>query len=148
MKIHKLSLMAAFMAVVLAGSTALNAQEKKDTKRERPPGAGQREDMIKQRLNRMAEELKLTETQKTKVEATLKEQAGKMRELRDAAPEQRREKAQALRADVDKRMKDILTADQYEKWQKLRAQGRSARNGRPDSPRGEKKRGAKNAEQN
>jgi Spy/CpxP family protein refolding chaperone len=141
MKIHKLSLIAALLAVVIAGSTALNAQEKKDTKRERPPGAGQREDMIKQRLTRMAEELKLTEAQKTKVEAALKEQAGKMRELRDAAPEQRREKARALRADMDKKMKEILTADQYEKYQKMRPQGRGGAEGK-------KKKGQKKADQN
>src|SRR5688572_10089661 len=94
MKIHKLSLIAVLAAAaVLVGSPALRAQEKeKDTKQERTPGApGQRGDM-KERLNRMAEELKLTDAQKPKVEAALKDQAEKMRGLRDAAPEDRREK--------------------------------------------------------
>jgi len=141
MKIHKLGLIAALAAAVLAGSPALNAQETKDTKRERPPGAGQREDMVKERLARMAEELKLTDAQKTKVEAALKAQAEKMRGLRDAAPEERREKAQALRADMDKKMKEILTADQYTSWQKMRPQGRGG-------PGGEKKRGEKKADKN
>jgi len=137
MKMHKLGLMAALAAVVLAGSPVLNAQEKKDAKRDRPPGAGQRQDMIKQRLNRMAEELKLTETQKTKVEAALKEQAEKIRGLRDATPEVRREKAQAMRTDMDKKMKEILTADQYASWQKMRPQGREGRGG-PGGPKKQK----------
>jgi len=129
---------------VFAGSPALNAQENKDAKRQRPPGAGQREDMIKERAARMAEELKLTDTQKPKVEALLKEQAEKIRGLRDATPEVRREKAQAMRADMDKKMKDILTADQYTSWQKMRAQGREGRGG----PGGEKKKSEKKTPQN
>ena len=143
MKIHKLSLIAAVAAAVLAFSPALRAQEK-DTKQQRPPGApGQRGDM-KERFAKMADELKLTDAQKPKVEAALKDQAEKMRALRDAAPEDRREKAQALRADMDKKMKEILAADQYEKWQKMRPQGREGRGG----PQGEKKRGDKKAQQN
>jgi len=143
MKIHKLSLIAAVAAAVLAFSPALPAQEK-DTKKERPPGAsGQRGDM-KERFTKMADELKLTDAQKPKVEVALKDQAEKMRALRDAAPEDRREKAQALRADMDKKMKEILAADQYEKWQKMRPQGREGRGG----PQGEKKRGDKKAQQN
>lgn len=142
MKIHRLGLIAALAAVVLAGSPALNAQEKKDAKRDRPPGAGQREDMLKERVARMAEELKLTDTQKTKVEALLKEQAEKIRGLRDATPEERREKTRSLREEMDKKMKDILTADQYASWRKQREQGRQGRGG----PGGEKKRGEKQAE--
>jgi len=141
MKMHKLGLIAALAAAVFAGSPALNAQENKDAKRDRPPGAGQREEMAKERLNRMAEELKLTEAQKTKVEAALKGQAEKMRGLRDATPEERREKAQAARTDMDKKMKEILTSEQYEKWQKTRAQGRGG-------PGGEKKKSEKKAQPN
>jgi Spy/CpxP family protein refolding chaperone len=143
MKIHKLGLIAALAAAVFAGGPAFG-QEDKDAKRQRPPGAGQREDMIKERVARMAEELKLTDTQKPKVETLLKEQAEKIRGLRDATPEERREKAQALRADMDKKMKDILTADQYTSWQKLRAQGREGRGG----PGGEKKKNEKKAQPN
>jgi Spy/CpxP family protein refolding chaperone len=143
MKIHKIGIIAALAAAVLAFSPGLSAQEK-DAKRQRPPG--QRGDMIKERLTRMAEELKLTDAQKPKVEAALKEQIEKMRGLRDAAPEERRTKVQALRVDLDKKMKEILTAEQYEKWQKTREQGRGPREGRPGGPRGEKKRGEKKAE--
>jgi Spy/CpxP family protein refolding chaperone len=145
MKIHKIGIIAALAAAVLAFSPGLNAQEK-EAKRQRPPGAGQRGDMIKERLTRMAEELKLTDAQKPKVEAALKEQIEKMRGLRDTAPEERRTKVQALRVDLDKKMKEILTAEQYEKWQKTREQGRGPREGRPGGPRGGKKRGEKKVE--
>ena len=145
MKIHELSLVAALAVAALVHSPALQAQEK-EAKRERPPGApGQRGEAIKERFARMAEELKLTEAQKPKVEAALKEQVEKMRELRDIAPEERRAKVQALRADMDKQMKGILTTEQYEKWQKTREQ-RGPREGRPDGP--QKKRDGKKAEAN
>jgi periplasmic protein CpxP/Spy len=143
MKIHKLGLMAA-LAAALAFSPALNAQEKKEGKRQGPPTAAQREDMLKQRMTRMSEELKLTDAQKPKVEAALKAQAEKMQGLREATPEVRREKGQAIRADMEKKMKEILTADQYASWEKLRAQGREGRGG----PGGEKKRGEKKADKN
>jgi len=144
MKMHKLGLMAALAVAALAFSLALNAQEKKDTKREGPPSAARREDMLKQRMARMTEELKLTDAQKPKVEAALKQQAEKMRGLRDATPEVRREKGQAIRTDMEKKMKEILTADQYASWEKMRAQGREGRGG----PGGEKKSGKKKVEQN
>jgi Spy/CpxP family protein refolding chaperone len=145
MKIHKLSLIAALAVAALAFSPALYAQEK-DTKRERPPGApGQRSDAVKERFARMAEELKLTDAQKPKVETALKEQVEKLRGLRDATPEERREKVQAVRADMDKKMKEILTAEQYAQWQKSREQGRGPREGRPDGP---KKKREKKAEAN
>ena len=148
MKIHKFSLMAVLAAAVLACSPALRAQEK-DAKRERPPGApGQHGDMAKERFNRMAEELNLTDAQKPKVEAALKEQVEKMRGLRDAAPDDRRAKVQALRVDMDKKMKEILNSEQYEKWLKAREQVRGPREDRPDGPRGEKKRGEKKAVEN
>jgi Spy/CpxP family protein refolding chaperone len=147
MKIHKISLIAALAAAVLGLSPALRAQEQ-DAKKERPPAAPVQRGDAKERLNRMAEELKLTEAQKPKVEAVLKEQAEKMRALREATPQERRDKAQAMRADMDKKMKEILDAEQYAKWQKGREQSRGPREGRPDGPRGEKKSKEKKAEQN
>jgi Spy/CpxP family protein refolding chaperone len=130
MKIHKISLIAVLAAaIVLAYSPALRAQENKDApKREGRPGGG---DFVKQRMDRLTEELKLTDEQKPKVEALLKAQVEKMRGLRDATPEERREKMTANREEMAKKMKEILTAEQFEKYQKLPAPGRG--------PRGEKK---------
>ena len=132
MKIHKISLIAALAAAtVLAYSPALRAQEKKDApKREGRTGGPGGGDFVKQRLDRLTEELKLTDEQKPKVEALLKDQAEKMRGLRDATPEERREKMQASREEMGKKMKEILTAEQYEKYQKMPAPGRGQGGGK------------------
>ncbi len=137
MRIHKVGLIAALTVIAtLAGGPILLAQQKEAPKRERRE-AGPRAGALPPR---MLEELKLTEAQKQKVEAALKEQAEKTRALREdtsLTAEQRREKGRALREGMDKKMKEILTTEQYEKWQKLREQGRPGE-GRPG---GEKKRG-------
>ncbi len=138
MKMHKVSLMAALAAgALIAFSPVLRAQDAKPEGR--PPGQGPRAGMMKERLDKMAEELKLTAEQKTKVEAVLKEQGEKMRGMKDATPEERRAKAKALREDTTKKMKEILTPEQYEKWLKLREQGPQGR--KPGAP---KKEGATN----
>ncbi len=112
MKIHKVSLVAALIAgVVLAYSPAF-AQDAKDGKKK----GG---DFVKQRLDTLTEELKLTDAQKPKVEAALTAQAEKMRGLRDATPEERQEKMKASREEMSKKMKEILTAEQFEKYEKL-----------------------------
>jgi periplasmic protein CpxP/Spy len=138
MKMHKVSLMAALAAgALIAFSPVLRAE---DTKPEgRPSGQGPRAGMAKERLAKMAEELKLTAEQKTKVEAVLKEQGEKMRGMKDATPEERRAKGKALREETTKKMKEILTPEQYEKWLKLREQGPQGR--KPGAP---KKDGATN----
>lgn len=114
---HKVRLMAAFAAgVLLALSPALRAEDAK-------PGQGPRAGMMKERFARMAEELKLTDEQKPKVEAVLKEQAEKMRALKDATPDERRTEGKALREEGAKKLKEILTPEQYEKFLKLRESG-------------------------
>ena len=126
MKASKISLMAALIAgVLLAYSPALRAEdakEGKDAKKHegRPgrDGAG-----MKERLDKMAEDLKLTADQKTKVEAAMKEQGEKMRGLRDLSQDERREKFKASREEMTKKMKGILTTEQFEKWEKNRPQG-------------------------
>ena len=138
---HKFSLLAALAAGVLIALTPnLQAQENKP---DRPPGgprAGQGEGDAKERLAKIAEELKLTDKQKTEFEAAMKAQAETMRGLRDATPEERREKMQASRKAFDAKMKEILTADQYAKWEKTREQrgpgaGRRGRTGGPGGDR-------------
>lgn len=87
---------------------------------ERGPGMGRGSE---EWLKRLTEELKLTEAQKQKVEAHQKaqmEQMAKLRQDSSLTQEQRREKMRAFREENDKNMKEILTAEQYEKWQKLR----------------------------
>lgn len=141
MKMHKVSLLAALAAGVLIAAPTLQAQDKKPNRPEGSPPAGQRGEMAKERLDKLSEELKLTADQKTKVEAAMKEQAEAVRGLRDATPEDRRAKMQTARKAFDAKMKEILTADQYTKWEKTREQrgaGGQGRRGGPGGPAGDK----------
>ena len=130
----------------LLAVTAANAQDK--PKRERPDGPppgegrpGPRGEAPRERIAKMAEELGLSDEQKTKIQEFMKSQADKRQELRDATPEERREKAKEMRDELDKKMKEVLTADQYTKWEKLRpAPGQ--RPGGPGGPGGERRRPA------
>ena len=143
MKMHKVSLLAALAAGALFALTpTLRAQDgNKPNRPEGGPRAGQRGEQAKERLAKISEDLKLTDDQKTKVEAAMKAQAETLRGLRDATPEERREKMQAARKAFDGKMKEILTADQYAKWEKTREQrgpGGEGRRGGPGGNRPEK----------
>jgi len=72
------------------------------------------------------DELNLTAEQKTKLEAFQQEQREKMQGLRDAPPEERREKFQKLQEGTTAKMKEVLTKEQFEKWEKSRAAGPGA----------------------
>jgi periplasmic protein CpxP/Spy len=90
-------------------------------------GRGERRMTPQQRIDRMSTELKLTDDQKTKVSALFKANAEKRKELRDdtsLSREDRREKNQALMKEENKKLKEILTPEQFEKWEKMRPQGR------------------------
>jgi Spy/CpxP family protein refolding chaperone len=142
MKAPKTSVLLALTAgALLALTPALRAQDAKDSK-EAPKSdsrpEGKRGEAMKERLDKMATDLKLTDDQKKKVADVFKSQAEKFRELRDATPEERQQKGRAMREEMDKKMKEILTKDQYEQWEKNRSQ----RPGGPGGPEG-KKRGEK-----
>jgi protein CpxP len=143
MKATKVSLIAALIAgVLVAYSPAASAQAANDTNAP-PRGAGRPggPQALKERVNKMAEELKLTDDQKTKVEVALKEQGEKMRASRDpnATPEERRARMKTNREELSKKMKGILTAEQFAKWEKM-PQGRGPGGpGRPGGPAGENK---------
>jgi len=125
MKNTNLRVITALALGSLLAVTTLNAQEK-PAKRERPDGPpgegrpGPRGEAVRERKAKMAEELGLSDEQKTKIRDFMKSQADKRQELRDATPEERREIGKSLREDLDKKMKETLTAEQYTKWQKLR----------------------------
>src|SRR5690349_8958760 len=114
MKVSKISLVIALVAgVLLAGSSAVRAQDgekKKDApKGEGRPGgpgggAGGRGEMMKERLDKMATELKLNEEQKKKVQAAFQKQMETMRGLRDLSQDERQEKMKAARESMNKEM--------------------------------------------
>jgi len=89
---------------------------------------------VEQRLNTMAEELKLTAEQKSKVKALLEDQAKKMEamrgEMQNLSQEERRAKMQTNREEMNKKMKEILTADQYTKYEAQRAEMRKKGEGK------------------
>jgi len=131
MRINKVSLVASLvLGGLLLGSTCALAQADGEKK-----GGGKRGGFTpEERLARIDEAVKLTDEQKPKVKAVL-EETGKA--MRDVPQDQRREKMGELMADQDKKLKDILTPEQYEKY---KAMPRPGRGGKKD---GEKKEGEK-----
>jgi Spy/CpxP family protein refolding chaperone len=147
----------AMVAITLAGLVTLapmaRAQDNKspDSKPktdapQRPRGGNQKE-----RLNKMAEDLGLNADQKDKFQAAMKEQADKRSELqKDTAlsQEDRRTKMGEIRKNTTAKVKEILTPEQFEKWQKLnqaggqrgggqRGGGRRGNGGGADAPKPE-----------
>ena len=148
MKVTRISLLAALIAGAMFAAVvpASHAQETKDRKdAPKREGRGGGAEAMKERLDKLALDLKLTEEQKKKVGEAFKAQNEKMRELRaqGGTPEDNREKFRALREEMNKKIKEILTAEQYAKWEKDRPQGRGK-----DGTGGPGKRGEKKAEKN
>jgi Spy/CpxP family protein refolding chaperone len=146
MKYNKITLIAALAVagMVCMGSTA-TAQ---DTKPDKKPELGQRPPAGRPGT-RIAQELKLTEEQNKKFQAAMAEQREKGTKLREdtsLTPEQKREKSQALRTESQKKIKEILTPEQYQQWEKLRSQPRQARPGGPGAPGGPDAKPKKKAE--
>lgn len=127
MKIQKCSLIAALaLGSLLAGSGISHAQSTN------APARGARRGSIQQRVDRMNSELNLTADEKTKVTALFEADAKKRQELRADTSmdrEQKRTKGRELMAEQEKKLKEILTPEQFEKWQKLRQQIRPRSSG-------------------
>lgn len=116
--------LAGVLAVVPMVRAADDAASKPRAARAARPAAGAR----LERAQVLAKELGLSDEQKTKVMELLKKEADKGRALRDdtsLAPEKKREKMRGLRDEIVPEMKKILTADQFEKWEKIRSERRN-----------------------
>lgn len=72
-----------------------------------------------QQLEKMSADLKLTDDQKPKVKAVLEDGAKQRQALRDLPQDEARTKGRALREDQDKKLKEILTPDQWDKYEKM-----------------------------
>jgi acyl-CoA reductase-like NAD-dependent aldehyde dehydrogenase len=117
----KLSLVAALvLGGLVAGSTLATAQDSNAPKKKGRMN-------IEQQMERMTEALTLTDDQKPKVKAAL-EETNKKRQaiMSDTSIErsQMREKMQPITEEQNKKMKEILTADQFKKYQEMRQQGK------------------------
>ena len=116
--------------LMLAYSPALRAEdakEGKDAKTRQDRSGGRSGEGRQEYFNKMADDLKLTPEQKTKVQEVFKNRGEKGRAIREdssLSEEQKREKGKALMEETNKKMKEILNAEQYEKWEKNRQQGR------------------------
>jgi hypothetical protein len=101
------------------------------------PPAGQPGPSMRSRPNfdQIAKTLELKDDQKPQVKAVLDERDQKIKDLRadtSLSLEDRRAKMKAIHDDVTAKMKEILTADQFAKWQKMpQTVMRERRNGPP-----------------
>ena len=132
MKFNRTSLIA---VIALGGLVAFGALAKAEDKPEGKPHSKAHGDM-KDRGAKMAEELGLNEDQKTKMGDVMKEFGPKMKAIFDDASlskEDKMAKVKAINEERSAKIKEILTADQFEKWQKLQAAHR------PGGPKGDHK---------
>lgn len=113
-------MMAALLAAsVLAGSTALQAQDASTNSTPgTPPGAPMRHNSF----DIISKQLALTDDEKPKVKPIWDDMQQQMRDLRadtTIAPTDKRAKMKDIRDATGAKLKDILTPDQYAKWQKI-----------------------------
>ncbi len=133
MKLNKTLALTALIAGSLFAVTALQAEDSatppKGDKPHGGPGAharGPGGDMLK--------DLNLTDDQKAKMKAAREEMETQGKALRDDTtlkPEEKRDKFKALREAQHAKVKEILTPEQFEKFQKMMEH-------RPMGPRGDK----------
>ncbi len=84
---------------------------------------GQRGTQLRERMQDAMKELNLTDEQKEKLKPLWQAQAQKMRELmkdQGLSRQEKVEKFKAAREEMEPKLKQILTAEQFEKWQKQR----------------------------
>jgi periplasmic protein CpxP/Spy len=116
----KLSLIAAMaLGGLVVCSTLVTAQDSTNAPDRKGGKRGMSPDQL---MEKYTEQLSLTDEQKPKVKALLDDSTKKRRELfRDAAldQQQKREKFQEVMEAQNKKMKEILTADQYKKYQEM-----------------------------
>jgi Spy/CpxP family protein refolding chaperone len=85
----------------------------------------QRQTEARERMAAAKKDWNITEDQKAKLKAILQPQAEKFRELRqdkDLTPREKMEKFRAMREELAPQIKEVLTPEQYEKWEKTRGE--------------------------
>src|ERR1700719_4006541 len=133
MKRNKLGIVAilALTGLMACGPVAF-AQDKPAT----PPPGGDSGTTPPRRgrnnIQALLDKLDLTSEQKDKVKPIIADQTQKMRDLRQdtsLSQEDRRAKMKELNEGLDAKMKEVLTADQFTKYQELRKQAAAGRRG-------------------
>lgn len=111
---------------LLAGNTALQAQDSTNTPAAHVGGPGMRG---RPNLDQIAKELSLTDDQKAKLKTAFEDQQKKLRSLREdtsVAPEDKKAKAKEIREVFQTSLKSILTPEQLTKWQQRTQRNRPA----------------------
>ena len=114
MKLNKTLALTALVAGSLFAGSTLQAQDSTNTP---PNGPGMHG---RPNVDQIAKELSLTDDQKAKVKAVLEDTQKQMRSLREdtsLSQDDKRTKGKEIREAMQAKMKEILTADQYAKWQ-------------------------------
>ena len=113
MKSTKIMLVAALAAgSLIIGSSSLRAQDATNT----PPPA------MKARANNLAKALDLTDAQKPKFDAIMKDAMAKRKALREddsLTPEDKKAKAKAIQEDTATQLKAVLTPEQFTKYEEM-----------------------------
>jgi len=117
-----LALAALVAGSLLAGNTALQAQDNTNTPpASAPPGSpGMRGRAMN--FDAIAKQLDLTDDQKPKVKPIVEDMLQKMKDLHadtSVAQTDKRAKAKEIRDAATAQLKDILTAEQFAKWEKM-----------------------------
>jgi Spy/CpxP family protein refolding chaperone len=85
----------------------------------------QRQTQARERMESAKKDWNITDDQKAKLKAILQPQAEKFRALREDAsltPQERMERFKAMREELAPQIKEVLTPEQYAKWEQARGQ--------------------------
>jgi protein CpxP len=118
MKISKVSMAIVAAAGLLAVCPSVNAQGN-NRMTNAPAGGRGRGQTVDARLAQIDTAVTLTEAEKPKVKAALEAENTALQEARNAPAEERRTKTQAARDETTKKMKEILTPEQFTKFQAI-----------------------------
>ena len=118
MKLNKTLMMATLVVSGLLGGLSLQAQDASN----QPAASAPPMRRPQFSLDGMAKQLDLTDDQKAKVKPVMEDQQKQMADLRkdtSLAPADRRAKMKEIRDGTGAKLKEILTPEQYAKWQKM-----------------------------
>lgn len=133
----KIFFYAAAILTLLTGSTVVYAQMPQG----QDQGGGPRQPMTAdQRLQRMSQQLNLSEAQQQQIKPILENESKEMQALRDdtsLSQDDRRSKMMAIRQESTSQIKPILNADQQKQYDEMMSRGRGRGPGGPPPPQGQ-----------
>jgi Spy/CpxP family protein refolding chaperone len=130
MKFNKTMILSALAAIGLLSGVSLQAQDNNTNAPAGAPPAGQRGGGNRgaMTIDTLKKQLDLSDDQVAKVKPILEDMQKQMQALRadtTLAPTDRRAKMKEIRDGEAAKLKEVLTADQYAKWEKSRPTGRA-----------------------